>query len=288
MTPEVLRKKQMVLLEIVKDVAEICGKHDLRYYAISGTLIGAVRHKGFVPWDDDVDIAMPRDDLNRFIEIAPAELPDHLGLLDPAAVRHMRVTFIKVHDKRTTHITKDVMKYPDRYCGVDIDIMPLDGLPAPGFKRKAVLSVLQLLRALNIHKRISFSKEERRRWPKLRRVFNALFMPFRIIFPSAFYYKLFNAILSRFPFDSSDHVYFSWLPNDQMRIFNKAPFESVTRLDFEGFPICAPAGYHEYLTGDYGDYMTPPPEEYRRTPHDEGGILDLERSYRDYLEDRGA
>jgi lipopolysaccharide cholinephosphotransferase len=287
MKPEVLKRKQETLLDILREVVKVCEKHGVRYYAISGTLIGTVRHKGFVPWDDDIDIAMPREDLKRFLKIAPGELPAHLSVIDPLKVRHMRVPLCKVENTQTTCIEGYQKMYPERYIGVNIDIMPLDGFPPPGLKRKIKLAYLQLLRILNIHKRLRFTREEMKPKPKARRVFNVLFKPFRPLFPFAFYNRRFNASLSRTPFDKSDYVYFSWLPNEHMRVFNKKPFEDIVKLDFEDIQINAPAGYHEYLTGDYGDYMTPPPEKYRRPPHSEGGILDFDRPYSYYQQNPG-
>ena len=75
-----LRDAQMLMVEILEDVHNLCEKHGLKYFLDGGTLIGAVRHKGFIPWDDDIDIGMPREDYEKFIEIAKKELPDNLFL----------------------------------------------------------------------------------------------------------------------------------------------------------------------------------------------------------------
>ena len=73
-----LRKLQLVELDILKEFLRICKKHHLRYYALGGTLLGAVRHEGFIPWDDDIDVGMPRPDFRRFEKIAEKELPEYL------------------------------------------------------------------------------------------------------------------------------------------------------------------------------------------------------------------
>ncbi|MBR1604027.1 MAG: LicD family protein [Synergistaceae bacterium] len=81
-TSETVRKIQLAELDIFKAFKAICDRHNLRYFAIGGTCIGAIRHKGFVPWDDDMDVAMPYEDYKKFFEIAKTELPEHLVARD--------------------------------------------------------------------------------------------------------------------------------------------------------------------------------------------------------------
>ena len=97
------RRIQLKELEILKVFQDICRRHGLRYFAIGGTCLGAVRHKGFIPWDDDIDVAMPYEDYLEFQRIAETDLPESYGILNPHTTKHCRFDYyIKLHDKTTS------------------------------------------------------------------------------------------------------------------------------------------------------------------------------------------
>ena len=122
-----LRQAQLVMLRMLKIIDYICRKHDLRYWLCSGTLLGAVRHQGFIPWDDDLDICMLREDYNRFIQIAPLEFPTDIFLqtqeTDPS-YDYLPLP-CKVRDKNSLIISEGMenQKYQQ---GLFIDIFPTD------------------------------------------------------------------------------------------------------------------------------------------------------------------
>ena len=97
------RRIQLKELEILKVFQDICRRHGLRYFAIGGTCLGAVRHKGFIPWDDDIDVAMPYEDYLEFQRIAETDLPDNYGILSPHTSKHCLFDYYtKLHDKTTS------------------------------------------------------------------------------------------------------------------------------------------------------------------------------------------
>lgn len=129
MSREQLRKMQMIELSMVKEVLKIINKHNLRYFMLGGTLLGAVRHKGFIPWDDDVDLGMPRSDYDKFIEFAKKELPDYLKAETYEDQKNEKRPIYYCQIKNlNTKITQHIAK-KDYETNVWIDIFPLDGMP---------------------------------------------------------------------------------------------------------------------------------------------------------------
>ena len=107
-----LRDAQIIMLNILKEIDKICKKHNLIYFLDGGTLLGAVRHKGFIPWDDDVDIGMPREDYRKFLKIAQKELPDYLFLQTFETDKYYDIYQVpsKVRDNRTLIFEHNVPK----------------------------------------------------------------------------------------------------------------------------------------------------------------------------------
>ena len=122
-------------LEIVKEVVKICDNHGLTYYMLGGTMLGAIRHKGFIPWDDDIDLGIPRQDYEKFLEIAPSELSNHLKVVnyktDPEY--HYYITRILDTD---TKVVEERIGGDKKYTNASIDIFPIDGTPNNSILRK--------------------------------------------------------------------------------------------------------------------------------------------------------
>ncbi|MBD5307789.1 MAG: LicD family protein [Bacteroides sp.] len=121
-----LRQVQMRLLDILLEVDAVCRRNSISYWIGSGTLLGAVRHGGFIPWDDDIDIEMTIDDYRRFLSIAPDQLPPHLCLQNSATDPMFLLSFTKVRDTRSTIVeTGPVISSYYRYKGYFIDVFPV-------------------------------------------------------------------------------------------------------------------------------------------------------------------
>ena len=123
-----LRKVQNAELDILKEFIEICRKINVRYYVIDGTLLGAVRHQGFIPWDDDIDIGMFREDYEKFVALAPQVLPECLFLQTYRTDEEYYRNSGKIRNSNTTMI-ETVVKDLRMNHGVFIDIFPLDNYP---------------------------------------------------------------------------------------------------------------------------------------------------------------
>lgn len=129
-----LRKVQLRLLDILIEIDKICRKHDIKYWIDFGTLLGAVRHGGFIPWDDDIDVTMPIEDYHRFLEIAPTELPDTLFLQTKDTDPSYRLLINKVRDNNSLYITKHEDFSRDYNKGLYIDIF--EAVPYPNVNPK--------------------------------------------------------------------------------------------------------------------------------------------------------
>lgn len=268
---------QDVILNILKVVIELLEHEHLRYFAIGGTCLGAVRHKGFIPWDDDIDIAMPIEDFERFLSIAPKILPDYLDLFVPTQSKHDCLLFIKVMDSRTMMTENRFFQYKDTYVGAWIDIFPLSGIPSKNFwfiKQATIINKLSF-------KTKSKCSESKSIYGKAIWLFVS---PLRLL-PIDFFWKRYIKLLENHPFDSDKYKYtgFSWTNRLPDWIFPKACFSDSVYLDFEDTKIRCPIGYHEYLNLQYGDYMSYPPLEDRNSGHlFDQGCIDLKHSYKDY------
>lgn len=270
---------QKVILSIYKEIKIICERHNIDYYAIGGTCIGAVRHKGFIPWDDDLDVAIPIEQIQSFIEACNRELPPNLYLYTSEDHRHYRYVFLKVCDNRTTFIEKSEFGQKDAYKGVFVDIMPIAGIPSNHFQKKLFLKKIRLLNFLNIHIRYcdepfnnNFSH-------------NLLKIIFRTIYyfiPYSYFSKSYLKLLNLYPFHGSQLVGYVWWPdglNDRL-IFPYTWFLKKTELPFEDTFINLPQDYDNMLKQQFGDYMTPPSVGEQES-HE--GLVNLDKSYKDQI-----
>ncbi len=266
---------QTAILSIFKVIKDICDRYNIPYYAIGGTCIGAVRHKGFIPWDDDLDIAIPIERIDEFIEIASKELPSYLYIYSPQNIKHFHFYWYKICDKRTAFIEDEDKDYPDAYKGVFVDIMPLSGIPEKKLIRKIFVWKLRWYGLLNQHTR----------FPDFMPTWSSKIMGFvlrtlvhRVPFDT--YTKKYFSMLSKHPFNQSSLTGYVWDPGQIERLsFPKDWFEKRLEMDFEDTTISCPGEYDKYLTAQFGNYMLPPSVDRQETHK---GLVDLEHSYLEY------
>lgn len=139
-----LRRLQLGELDILNEFVRICEKHNLTYYLVGGTLLGAVRHQGFIPWDDDIDVGMPREDYDRFAQIAVQELAPHYFYQSPDTDPCYFLSYAKIR-KNGTEIYEERFKNAKFHKGIFIDIFPLDFCPKPGVGCHLLFNVLAVM-----------------------------------------------------------------------------------------------------------------------------------------------
>ncbi|MBQ8208442.1 MAG: LicD family protein [Clostridia bacterium] len=269
---------QKVILSIYKEIKKVCDENNIRFYAIGGTCIGAARHQGFIPWDDDLDIAMPNKDYERFLALAPKMLPEHLGIVSVPSTNHGLDVIMRVYDKNTALIKHVDKNFPDCYIGVLVDIMPLYGAPSDKEEQNKLCKNIRWCMRMNEKKRRPFSSCKR----LSSKVFWLASRPIQWFVSKDHWTNRWCKLVSKNDFDSSDYTGYLWRGTSTPKlIFPKEWFATSVDLPFEDTTMRCPVGYHEYLTQQFGDYMQLPPKEEQVGKHE--GINDLEHSYLDYV-----
>ncbi len=263
LTPEELRELQLVELEALKFFHNFCRKHDLTYYLCGGCLIGAVRHKGFIPWDDDTDVLMPRPDYEKFIELYKKENPSERFVLVNDDESHFSGNiFATISDTNHTMV-KDYQENMDTPHGVPLDIFPIDGLAEGKFARYIQYfwtMMYSLFRAQTVPKNhgglLGFGSK------LLLGVFRKPKTRYRI-------WKYAEKRMTRYNFDDSSYVaelcagfYF------MKKVYPRSIYDGTVELTFEGEKFLAMKNYDEYLKIPFGNYMELPPKEERLPHHD--------------------
>lgn len=259
-----LRKMQKAELELLKAFLKICKKHNLRYFMLGGTFLGAVRHKGFIPWDDDIDIGMPRKDYKKFISFAKTEFKDNLSILNYKDGTSYDKYFIKIIDKNIKFKRNDSINN-DKFFNLWIDIFPLDGMPMGyiSFKihqfrllfNRLLLQYSKFKTGVNIKKKRGFLEFLLIKFG----YFVSKFIKFNTI-------KQLNKIdylLTKYDYESSKFVVNFMGAYKFKEMFEKIIYEDVVEYDFEDLKLFGPRNYDLVLTQMYGNYMEPPAESQR-------------------------
>ena len=277
MTPEQSAKLKEVQFEMLKVFAEICEKEKLTYWLIAGTALGAVRHKGFIPWDDDIDVGMPRADYERFMEIGQSYLPEYYFLQNYKTDPNYPINFAKIRDSRTTYIESSAA-HLDMNHGVWIDIFPHDGFPKKGMGAK-LNKFFEKTAVARIGK--AFILPRGRKSLKAR----AVDIMGYILYPTvSCAIKHREKRFKKYPFAESEFVRnYSGAWGDAKEVMKREILDGTSEGVFEGLKINLPLDWDKYLSSLYRDYMTPPPED-KRVGHHDAVVVDCEKPYTEYAE----
>ncbi len=268
---EQLRNRE---LELFDAFSNVCDRLNIDYYAIGGTLLGAVRHSGFIPWDDDIDVGILRKDYERFITNAQRFLPSNMFLQTNETDREYPMRFAKIRMNNTTFIETSVRKRRMNH-GIYIDVFPIDYYP-----ESKIRQLVWCVRERLIGARLStcFDIQTERMSVKDRCVY-AL---------SCILYSSVKRAQTRF-----DECLRKEKESGLVRNYSGAwgskeivpadYFRSQVTLSFENRKIKAPIRYNEYLSKIYGDYMKLPPKE-KQIAHHYTEVIDVNRSYIEYLD----
>lgn len=256
-----IEKLHEVDLNIVKEVVRICDSNGLIYYMSGGTLLGAVRHKGFIPWDDDIDLAMPRDDYETFLKIAPTLLPDRLQIVNYRTDPKYQYYITRVRDV-TSKVEEIRIGNDERYTNASIDIFPLDGTPNPVWIRKLYFFQVMAHRAIMaLCYKDSIDRDRKR--GKAERLFLSIMekLPIEKIFDPYKEKSKIDRMMRRHKVETSNNIGCLMGAYRTNQIVPKIYFGQGRMYQFESIQLRGPEMYHEYLTQMYGDYMKLPPKE---------------------------
>ncbi len=265
-------------LDILERFIEVCTCYNLRYQIVAGTLLGAVRHKGFIPWDNDIDIVMPRKDYNKFLEIGESAFKDPYFFQSPETEKgRFFAGFVKV---RYSNSTASSQLFFDRgiNCGVYIDIFCLDELPNNKFIRK--LFVWQLNEIAKMQ-RFCFNMPMSKGFindckHKLQKFVYRFFLhqPDAIAL-----FKLYNKKAGKYSGKNCRQVTTLEFGFRKNIVWEKSDWDEIIMLDFEDLQLAAPIGYDAILKKQYGDYMKFPKD---KSTHDYF-VFDSDIPYKDYF-----
>ncbi len=262
---EQLKLLQQIELENLRMLMRICEENHLRYYLIGGSLLGAMRHRGFIPWDDDIDVGLPRPDYNRFVRIAKGYLPAHMDVKTMTSDPNYKCYFTRLINNRRK-IYWDHGQYT-AVIGVWMDVFPIDGLPEGKLARNLHVFRVKCLKALYKFTQIDYVTTNRTNRPFAERFlirFARLTRVGRLLNADRRLQSLDRA-LQRYDYDSSAYAWNFSGCYGKREIVPRIQLGGSRTAEFEGMRVSIPEAAEAYLTSIYGDYMRLPPEDQRRS-----------------------
>lgn len=256
-------------LEIAKEIKKVCDENDIDYFIIGGTLLGAVRHKGFIPWDDDMDIGMTLDNYQKFLAVAPSKMDERFFVQTNQTDPYYCNVFAKVR-LRNTHMVEKVTENTGIQDGIFVDVFPYDKINEQKLKSKSYMLRLRMLGKMSMLKHnynINGITEN-----NAVRFFNNIlkFIPISVD-------EIDRKLDSIFRESSYENDADYYIERDGMFrgnfVFPRYYFDNLIELPFEDTTFKAPKEFDKYLSKAYGNYMEYPPEKEREKGHSVSNVI---------------
>lgn len=268
-----LNKIKELELNMFDTIIHICEEEKIKYFVSGGTALGTIRHNGFIPWDDDIDIALPREDYEKFIKIVPEKLPENLFLQTFLSDPEYPLNYAKIRNSDTTFIESSFKDLKMNH-GIYIDVFPLDGYPKSKLQQ-AIFNFRNNLLFYGCYFRLNRCT--------LSSVKTKL-----LYFTTKFLYKDIYTInlkreklFKKYKYKDCEYVAAFCGAYGKKEIMPKMFFGNGRKGTFEGLTVNLPDKVEDYLTQLYGDFMQLPPIE-KRKPHHHCVVVDLNKAYSFY------
>ena len=257
-----LRQLQAVEIQILEEIIRICNKHNLRWFVVYGTALGTVRHQGFIPWDDDIDIGMLREDYDKFVKVASNELSKGFSMCHYSVDEKVAHYFVKIRKDDTLFVEESSRRIRS-HQGIFVDVFSFDNVPDDKDEKRKHIHKMWKYNKLFVNKSIAkpcdngtgvlkyFFKNCIKKITKLA----------TLAFSKKYFYKKLDNVVQKYKFADCKSVIQS-VTSDLTELDKDDIFPTV-KMKFENIYVEVPRNYDKILKGNYGNYMELPPENKR-------------------------
>lgn len=274
---QTLRELQLVSIAIYKDLRDFCNANGLRVYLTGGTLLGAIRHKGFIPWDDDIDVSMSRPDYERMLAISKGKISERCTVIDPETREDFNGCIpVVVYDN--SEMRSGQFRIEEN-LKIGISIFVYDGIVANKLLQKCYYAYMYFLRAEHALCRADFKHVN----TKPAKLFGPLLQPFYNENDVKKYKNKIIKLQKKYSYENSKYVSTNVDYQSSVEVCLKEDFEKAIEVTFEGMKSLTYSHYKTYLQNYYGDYMQLPPEKERAGKHSFDAWVGDEFNYSEML-----
>lgn len=256
-----LAELKQIQLQILSYTDKVCKENSLRYSLSGGSLIGAVRHKGYIPWDDDIDIFLPRPDYEKLIEIIGADKNSQYEVITCFNRKDYSKPFAKICDKKT--VLEEAYDREIKSMGINIDVFPEDGLPSDPKKLQKYWDKMRIIKRFAS---MVYQKRDKKAGILKNMLRFVCFYFFKLL-PANFMAKKINRIAVKHSFDESNFIACIVFGYGQKEQIPRTVFDEFIEVPFENKTFSIIKNYDTYLSSLYGEYMQFPPKEKQVSKH---------------------